>query len=147
MSKMKTSQKQREAALQAALVNAQINKAYDSGHRDGFSRGLVIWLYCTMEVTNWKQNGLLKIWKKCQDVAEALEMPETGLVFEDMQLALAAEAGVVTDKESAKKAREALDGNKPTKNYKAVIEEAMAKYEALIALRNESAYKEENTNE
>lgn len=139
-----SSHKQRQAALQAALINAQLNKEYDKGHRDGFSRGLTIWLFCTMEVTHWKQNGLLKIWQKCQDVAEALEMPETGLVFEDLQLALAAEAGIVSDEISRKKAREALDGDNPVKDYKAVIDEAMAKYEALRALRNSM---EESENE
>ena len=129
---MASSHKQRAAALQAALVNAQINQSYDKGHHDGFERGLIIWLYCTMECTGWKQNGLLKIWQKCQDVAEALEMPETGLIFEDLQLALAAEAGIIPDETYRKKAREALDGeNKPTKDYKAIIAEAMAKYETI----------------
>lgn len=131
---MASSHKQRAAALQAAMINERIIKAYDKGHKEGFERGLVIWLYCTMECTNWKQNGLLKIWQKCQDVAEALEMPETGLIFEDLQLALAAEAGIVPDETFRKKAREALDGeNKPTKDYKAVVAEAMAKYEAITS--------------
>lgn len=133
--------------MQAAMINAQINKAYDAGHKEGFTRGLTIWLYCTMEVTNWKQNGLLKIWQKCQDVAEALEMPETGLIFEDLQLALAAEAGIVSDEISRKKAREVLDGNKPTKDYKAVVEEAMAKYEAIIELRRSMEESNESTAE
>lgn len=139
-----SSHKKRQAALQTALINAQIEKAYNKGHREGFTRGLAIWMFCTMECTNWKQNGLLKIWQKCQDVAEALEMPETGLIFEDLQLALAAEAGIVSDEISRKRAREALDGNKPTKDYKAVVNEAMAKYEAIIELRKSM---EESENE
>lgn len=131
-----SSHKQRKAALQTALMNAQLDREYNRGHKDGFTRGLTIWLFCTMEVTHWKQNGLLKIWQKCQDVAEALEMPETGLVFEDLMLALAAEGGIVSDELSCEKARKALSGDKAAKDYKAVIEEAMAKYEALRELRN-----------
>ena len=103
----KTSQRQREAALNKMRTDKAIDVAYDMGHRNGFYNCLTIMMYSIMKSTNYKHNGLMKIWNKTLDIAEALQMPELGLTHEDIVLALAEEAGIVVDEADVKRARKA----------------------------------------
>lgn len=120
--------------LSSAAIHQSINMAYDQGRHDGFISCLTIMMYSIMETTNYRQNGLLKIWNRALDVTEALAMDEIELTETHIQLALAAEGGIVSDELSQEQAREALKrtNGKPNKEYKQIVQDAMAKYQALL---------------
>ena len=128
----KTSQRQREAALNKMRTDKAIDVAYDMGHRNGFYNCLTIMMYSIMKSTNYKHNGLMKIWNKTLDIAEALQMPELGLTHEDIVLALAEEAGIVVDEADVKRARKA----KGKAEHQKIVEEVMQRYTAIIEERN-----------
>lgn len=113
------------------------SNGYHRGKQEGFDRSLALFLFATMEVTNYRQNGLLKIWNRVVDISEALDIPETHLTMEDIYLCLAAEGGIVTDEANRNQARLALDASngKPDKNYHKVIDSAMKVYETIIKMR------------
>ncbi|MBQ2431713.1 MAG: hypothetical protein IIV02_00610 [Peptococcaceae bacterium] len=127
-----TSQKQREAALNDFRNKKAIDAAYDMGHRNGFYNCLTIMMYSIMESTNYKHNGLMKIWNKTLDITEALHMPGLELTHEDIVLALAEEAGIVVDETEVKKARRA----KGKAEHQKIVEEVMERYTAIIEKRN-----------
>ena len=143
--KQKTSsQKEREAALNDLRNKMAVDTSYEMGHRNGFYNCLTIMLYAVMESTNYKHNGLMKIWNKTLDITEALLMPETGLKPEDIMLALADEAGIVVDEAHVKKARKiALEKGTNNQDYRKVVEDAVKLYKALLDARLE----EERANE
>lgn len=143
--KQKTSsQKEREAALNDLRNKMAVDVSYDMGHRNGFYNCLTIMMYSIMQCTNYKHNGLMKIWNKTLDVAEALQMPETGLKHEILVLALAEEAGIVVDEADVKRARRAVEktNGKANPEYRKIVEEAMQRYaeivEARLAAENDS---------
>lgn len=145
-----TSHRQRQKRLNQFLQEGNALAGYNKGHKDGFTNCLTIMMYSIFSTTHYKQNGLLKIWNRTLDIAEALTMPVTGLTMEDIQLALAAEGGIVSDESSNEQARLVLqkNGGKPNGEYKKILDAAMETYKAAIEAReNESAYKEVETNE
>lgn len=134
----KTSHREREAALNKFRTDAAVTTAYNTGHHDGFVNCLTIMMYSIMECTNYRQNGLMKIWNKTLDITEALTMHDiTGLTAEDIMLALAAEGGIVADALGIQEARKALEktGGKPNPDYKKVVDEAMARYAEAVEVR------------
>lgn len=146
MGKKKTSsQREREAALNDFRNKKAIDTAYDMGHRNGFYNCLTIMMYSIMESTNYKHNGLMKIWNKTLDITEAMLMPETGLTSDDIVLALAEEANIIVDPEHLKRARRAVQNN-DDKAYKQIVEEALVKYREAVEARlnSENSDNEEN---
>ena len=130
--KQKTSQRQREAALNDFRNRMAVDTAYEIGHKNGFYNCLTIMMYSIMQSTNYKHNGLMKIWNKTLDIAEALQMPELELTHEDIVLALAEEAGIVVDEAEVKRARKA----KGKAEHQKIVEEVMQRYTAIIEERN-----------
>lgn len=151
MGKKKTSsQREREAALNDFRNKKAIDTAYDMGHRNGFYNCLTIMMYSIMECTNYKHNGLMKIWNKTLDITEAMLMPETGLTNDDIVLALAEEANIIVDPEHLKRARRAVEktNGKSNPEYREIVEECMQRYkelvEARLAAENDSMGVKEN---
>ena len=142
--KKASSHRERVEKLNKHRTDKAIDVAYEMGHRNGFYNCLTIMLYAVMESTNYKHNGLMKIWNKTLDITEALLMPETGLKPEDIMLALADEAGIVVDEAHVKKARKiALEKGTNNQDYRKVVEDAVKLYKALLDARLE----EERANE
>lgn len=139
--KKATSRREREAALNKFRTDGAVTVAYNKGHHDGFVNCLTIMMFSIMECTNYKQNGLLKIWNKTLDITEALTMDL--LKAEDIMLALAAEGGIVADALGIDEARKALEktGGKPNPDYKKVVDDAMKRYEEAV----EATLKSENS--
>lgn len=136
--KKATSRREREMALNKFKTDGAVTVAYNKGHHDGFVNCLTIMMYSIMKCTNYKQNGLLKIWNKTLDITEALTMEL--LTAEDIMLALASEGGIVADALGVKEARKALEktDGKPNPEYKKIIEEAMKRYEEAVEERKKS---------
>lgn len=143
--KKKTSHRERQEALNRYKTNKAVDVSYDMGHRNGFYNCLTIMMYSIMESTNYKHNGLMKIWNKTLDITEAMLMPETGLTSDDIVLALAEEANIIVDPEHLKRARRAVQNN-DDKAYKQIVEEALVKYREAVEARlnSENSDNEEN---
>lgn len=145
-----SNQRERTEKLNKLKTDLAISTSYDLGHRNGFYNCLTIMMYSIMQCTNYKHNGLMKIWNKTLDVAEALQMPETGLKHEILVLALAEEAGIVVDEADVKRARRAVEktNGKANPEYRKIVEEAMQRYaeivEARLAAENDSMGVKEN---
>lgn len=135
--KKKTSHRERQEALNRYKTNKAVDVSYDMGHKNGFYNCLTIMMYSIMESTNYKHNGLMKIWNKTLDITEAMLMPETGLTNDDIVLALAEEANIIVDPEHLKRARRAVqeNGGKANAEYKQIVEEALVKYRAAVEAR------------
>lgn len=138
MNKAERNKQKLRDKLIVGQANAKIQQAakiaYDEGHSAGFFNAVAILLFSVMEVTNYKSNGLRKIWSKTLDISECLEIPETNLTMDDIKYALLEEASIVTDPEFAKVADEYLKqcGGKVTDpKYRAIVDAAMKKYEEI----------------
>ena len=114
-------------------MQQSIQLAFEQGRHDGFVHCLTIMMYAVMETTNYRQNGLLKIWNRALDITDALAREDVELTETDIQLALAAEGGIVSDELSQEQARAALKrtNGKPNKEYKQVVQDAMVKYKTM----------------
>lgn len=134
MGKKKTSShRERVEKLNKHRTDKAIDVAYEMGHRNGFYNCMAIMMYSVMECTNYKHNGLMKIWNKTLDITEALLDPKTGLKPEDIMIALAEEAGIVVDEASVKRARRiALEKGTNNQDYRQVVEDAIQVHKMIL---------------
>jgi hypothetical protein len=135
MNKAERNKQKLRDKLIVGQANAKIQQAaqegYNNGHSDGFFNAVAILLFSVMETTNYKRNGLRKIWSKTLAISECLEIPETNLTMDDIKYALLEEASIVTDPEFVKDADKFLKecgGDVTDPKYRAIVEAAMKKY-------------------
>lgn len=151
MNKAERNKQKLRDKLLVGQANAKIQQAaqiaYDEGHSHGFHNALAIILFAVMECTNYKRDGLRKIWSKTLTIAEALEVPETHLTIDDIKYALLEEADIITDPGFAEIGNGYLRecGGKVTDpKYRAIVDAAMQKYEEKMNEMNEEEVGEQH---
>lgn len=121
-----------QTAKEKAIEKYSYHNGYSAGHKTAFDNLMALAMFAIMEQTRYRENGMLKIWKRIVDISEATELGYLSMY--DIKLTLAEEVGLVCDETDRILCKIALDRNNGIKdgNYKAVVSDAMQRYEKMI---------------